>query len=340
MDSNSGVREHQVFDSFGNLVHEADFDAAGNPIASSHQDAVDAVFGYTGRAWDEDVDLQYNRARWYSPTLGRWLSQDPISFAAGDVNLYRYVGNGPVDATDPSGLEERPRVRVLRDDWVSKTDEYGNEWQIHIVVEQVPADPAPAGLQRLGEKGEYIGWYVEVRFEPNDAKRRDCLKRVRLMRVESEPVYPDDAQSLVVNIDGVPWGMYLGTSLFLPIRKPWQTSVGRREPLTEEDIYWGVDSPLRGLREPLINSGDYVKEGALANPAYALVDGPMPRDKLYVFAAEAQYCNGQHDLLSFLVVRAKTSNGGIEFGIRDPALDNAHFRKILEHTRRILRKGL
>ncbi|GIW83456.1 MAG: hypothetical protein KatS3mg105_5263 [Gemmatales bacterium] len=42
VDSNSGVREHQVFDSFGNLVHEADFDAAGNPIASSHQDAVDA----------------------------------------------------------------------------------------------------------------------------------------------------------------------------------------------------------------------------------------------------------------------------------------------------------
>ncbi|GIW97144.1 MAG: hypothetical protein KatS3mg111_0477 [Pirellulaceae bacterium] len=50
--------------------------------------------------------MQYNRARWYSPTLGRWLSQDPISFAAGDVNLYRYVGNGPTTKTDPSGLED------------------------------------------------------------------------------------------------------------------------------------------------------------------------------------------------------------------------------------------
>ncbi|GIW96784.1 MAG: hypothetical protein KatS3mg111_0117 [Pirellulaceae bacterium] len=106
VDSNSGVREHQVFDSFGNLVHEADFDAAGNPIASSHQDAVDTVFGYTGRAWDADVDLQYNRARWYSPTLGRWLSQDPIGFNAGDANLYRYVANRPTNAIDPSGLVE------------------------------------------------------------------------------------------------------------------------------------------------------------------------------------------------------------------------------------------
>ncbi|GIW99333.1 MAG: hypothetical protein KatS3mg111_2666 [Pirellulaceae bacterium] len=106
VDSTATVREHQVFDSFGNLVHEADFDAAGNPIASSHQDAVDAVFGYTGRPWDSDVQLQYNRARWYSPTLGRWLNQDPISFAAGDANLYRYVGNGPTTKTDPSGLED------------------------------------------------------------------------------------------------------------------------------------------------------------------------------------------------------------------------------------------
>ncbi|MCO8123236.1 hypothetical protein NHH03_15920 [Stieleria sp. TO1_6] len=36
------------------------------------------------------------------------ISQDPIGFAAGDANLYRYVGNGPTNATDPSGLEEVP----------------------------------------------------------------------------------------------------------------------------------------------------------------------------------------------------------------------------------------
>jgi len=41
----------------------------------------------------------------FDPTIGRWQSKDPKSFDAGDTNLYRYVGNHPSYATDPSGLE-------------------------------------------------------------------------------------------------------------------------------------------------------------------------------------------------------------------------------------------
>lgn len=41
----------------------------------------------------------------YDPTVGRWLSADPIGFAAGDVNLYRYVGNVVVRFVDPRGLQ-------------------------------------------------------------------------------------------------------------------------------------------------------------------------------------------------------------------------------------------
>ena len=40
----------------------------------------------------------------YDPRIGRWVSEDPIGFAAADPNLYRYVRNNPVNATDPSGL--------------------------------------------------------------------------------------------------------------------------------------------------------------------------------------------------------------------------------------------
>ena len=42
--------------------------------------------------------------RWYDAGVGRWLSQDPIGFAAGDANLYRYVGNGVTNWVDPNGL--------------------------------------------------------------------------------------------------------------------------------------------------------------------------------------------------------------------------------------------
>jgi hypothetical protein len=41
----------------------------------------------------------------FDPTIGRWLTQDPLAFAAGDADLYRYVGNGPTNQVDPFGLD-------------------------------------------------------------------------------------------------------------------------------------------------------------------------------------------------------------------------------------------
>ncbi|HUT92888.1 MAG TPA: RHS repeat-associated core domain-containing protein [Thermoguttaceae bacterium] len=58
---------------------------------------------HVGRRYDTNTRLYYNRARWYDPASGRFLSEDPIGFAAGDANLYRYCGNSPTNATDPSG---------------------------------------------------------------------------------------------------------------------------------------------------------------------------------------------------------------------------------------------
>ncbi|MBX9627173.1 MAG: RHS repeat-associated core domain-containing protein, partial [Gemmataceae bacterium] len=44
----------------------------------------------------------------YDPNVGRWLQPDPIGFAGGDPNLYRYVGNSPTNFVDPSGLSGEP----------------------------------------------------------------------------------------------------------------------------------------------------------------------------------------------------------------------------------------
>ncbi len=44
------------------------------------------------------------RARYYDPRVGRFISEDPLGFDGGDVNLYAYVGNNPIMGVDPSGL--------------------------------------------------------------------------------------------------------------------------------------------------------------------------------------------------------------------------------------------
>ncbi len=57
---------------------------------------------YTGRE-DDGTGLYYYRARYYDPAIGRFISEDPMGFAAGDVNFYQYTSNNPVNANDPSG---------------------------------------------------------------------------------------------------------------------------------------------------------------------------------------------------------------------------------------------
>ena len=60
-------------------------------------------YGYTARVVDAP-ELYYYRARYYDPSLQRFISQDPIGFASGDFNWYRYVGDSPVNFVDPWGL--------------------------------------------------------------------------------------------------------------------------------------------------------------------------------------------------------------------------------------------
>ncbi|MFI5533239.1 RHS repeat-associated core domain-containing protein [Kitasatospora sp. NPDC051853] len=67
---------------------------------------------FAGRE-DDGTGLYYNRARYYSPALQRFVSEDPSGFNGG-INLYGYAGNRPTNLTDPTGLKpaSTPRVTI------------------------------------------------------------------------------------------------------------------------------------------------------------------------------------------------------------------------------------
>ena len=65
-------------------------------------------FLYTGARYDAESGLHYLRTRAYDPRIGRFVSPDTIDIA-GDINLYRYVKNDPLNYTDPTG-EKMPFV--------------------------------------------------------------------------------------------------------------------------------------------------------------------------------------------------------------------------------------
>jgi RHS repeat-associated protein len=57
---------------------------------------------FTGRENDGTTGLYYYRARYYSPQLGRFISEDPLGLVAG-TNFYAYVGGNPISQSDPTG---------------------------------------------------------------------------------------------------------------------------------------------------------------------------------------------------------------------------------------------
>ncbi len=91
-DNTGAISDRIAYDSFGNVTSET------NPARGDR-------FKFTGRELDSVSGLYYYRARYYDPKLGVFVGEDPLVFGGGDSNLRRFVGNDPVNATDPSGQQ-------------------------------------------------------------------------------------------------------------------------------------------------------------------------------------------------------------------------------------------
>jgi RHS repeat-associated protein/uncharacterized delta-60 repeat protein len=152
VDSSGTGTAHIAYSAFGDVISPID------PLSAPR-------FGYTGREMDPETGLYFYRARYYEPTIGRFISQDPLEFDGGDSNLYRYVSNGPANARDPSGL--------LEEGHGARTSPYKFPWHSLSEVEDelkthegwwggaYLTDKSPAGMGRhSNNRNDHYNYYV------------------------------------------------------------------------------------------------------------------------------------------------------------------------------------
>ena len=109
-------------DCVGSVVVEYKYDAWGNHEAEVAEEEYAVLaeknpFRYRSYYYDEENGLYYLQTRYYDPEVGRFISQDDVSYLAPDsingLNLYAYCSNNPVMATDPTGTTEWWEVLLI-----------------------------------------------------------------------------------------------------------------------------------------------------------------------------------------------------------------------------------
>jgi RHS repeat-associated protein len=94
-----------LVNSSGTIPTSWKYEPFGVPTVSGAASSYPYLFA--GMEYDP-TGLYHTYARYYHPRLRRFLSEDPLQFGGGDVNLFGYTGNDPVNRTDPSGFIDVP----------------------------------------------------------------------------------------------------------------------------------------------------------------------------------------------------------------------------------------
>ena len=128
-----------------------------NELTTSTGSLVNPVH-YTARESDTETGLYYYRARYYDPTAGRFLSEDPAGFTAG-MDFYTYVSNNSTNLVDPKGLLQvccRPAHQFIFQTWAAIT-----------------LQPQPCHCFLKTEDGHTLGGYFDLSSGGNAVLRPD-----------------------------------------------------------------------------------------------------------------------------------------------------------------------
>jgi RHS repeat-associated protein len=165
-----------VTDQSGNTTVSYSYEPFGKATANG---VSDNRFRFTGRE-DDGTGLLYYRARYYSPVLGRFISEDPLGFVGGDLNFYAYVGNAPTMLRDPFGLWKP---------WAHEKQTY--EEAVACGLSSADAQQAADANKQMDDPSR---WYETLNpYEPkhympgseNEAERRISTKLEQAIRADA-----------------------------------------------------------------------------------------------------------------------------------------------------------
>ena len=154
VDGTGIVTDTILYDAYGNITTESSLLNGG-------------AYKYVGYRFDSETGLlrpDPTMARYYDPRTGRWWSVDPIEFAGGDVNLWRYVANIPTASTDPDGLATEKEcidavAAIKSEQWYTDlAKQFGNKGlpEIECVKEGKGAEPGTVGQYNARNNTVYI----------------------------------------------------------------------------------------------------------------------------------------------------------------------------------------
>ena len=93
------------------MIEETAYYPFGAVRNEARLQSTETHYGFTQKEQDRESGLQDFGHRFYHPTLGRWLSPDPLREKGGSANLYAYSRQNPLRYSDPDGA----RIEIISD---------------------------------------------------------------------------------------------------------------------------------------------------------------------------------------------------------------------------------
>ena len=153
----------EAYNQEGELIWEREQDLYGNSRQGFAKENFRCPFKYQGQYYDPEIELCYNRFRYYHPETGRYISEDPIGFLSGEPNFFAYVSdtNDEVDifGLAPKNYTRKRKKYNIRDR--GALSEHKGKQGVYIHFYKTPD----------GEKRVYIGQAQDLGKRPKQSHK-------------------------------------------------------------------------------------------------------------------------------------------------------------------------